>query len=302
MNRDLPDIIRDYEDYLIIIQEKAESTVKSYIGDLMLFINFLKTKNNFKNIPVDNVFINKIELHDIYSFLSYVKRERNNSAYARARKIASIKSFFKYCETKLRIIENNPCHELEIPKLGKHQIQYLSLEESQKLLTNIVGRNKERDYCILTLFLNCALRLSELCNIKVSDIKDDMLVVRGKGDKDRTVYLNEKCIKSLEEYKKIRNKNKSDYLFLSERKKKISKREVQYIVKKNIIDKKLDKNKYSTHKLRHTSATLLYKYGKVDIRTIQKILGHKNISTTQIYTHVDEETLRRAVKLNPLNK
>ena len=302
MNRDLPDIIRDYEDYLIIIQEKAESTVKSYIGDLMLFINFLKTKNNFKNIPVDNVFINKIELHDIYSFLSYVKRERNNSAYARARKIASIKSFFKYCETKLRIIENNPCHELEIPKLGKHQIQYLSLEESQKLLTNIVGRNKERDYCILTLFLNCALRLSELCNIKVSDIKDDMLVVRGKGDKDRTVYLNEKCIKSLEEYKKIRNKNKSDYLFLSERKKKISKREVQYIVKKNIIDKKLDKNKYSTHKLRHTSATLLYKYGKVDISTIQKILGHKNISTTQIYTHVDEETLRRAVKLNPLNK
>lgn len=302
MNRDLPDIIRDYEDYLIIIQEKAESTVKSYIGDLMLFINFLKTKNNFKNIPVDNVFINKIELHDIYSFLSYVKRGRNNSACARARKIASIKSFFKYCETKLRIIENNPCHELEVPKLGKHQILYLNLEESQKLLKNIVGRYKERDYCILTIFLNCGLRLSELCNIKVNDIKDDILVVRGKGDKDRTVYLNEKCIEALEDYKKVRTEIESEYLFLSERKRRISKREVQYIVKKNIIDKNLDKNKYSTHKLRHTSATLLYKYGNVDIRTIQKILGHKNISTTQIYTHVDEETLRRAVKLNPLNK
>lgn len=302
MTRDLPEIIREYEDYLIVIQEKAESTVKSYLCDINLFINFLKTKEKFKEIEEGEVFINNIELTDIYSFLSFVKRERNNSAYARARKIASIKSFFKYCETKLKIIEHNPCHELEVPKLPKRQIAYLDLRESKKILTDVVGRNKERDYCILVLFLNCGMRLSELCNIKLSDIREDMLVVRGKGDKDRTVYLNEVCMQAIKDYLEVRDKMETDYLFLSERHKKICKREVQYIVKKNLEDKELDIKKYSTHKLRHTAATLLYKYGHVDIRTIQKILGHKNIGTTEVYTHVDEETLRKAVKLNPLNK
>lgn len=301
MTRDLPEVLKGYEDYLIIIQEKAEATVKAYICDIMLFINFLKTKEKFKAMNVDETFINIIELADIYAFLSYVKRERNNSAYARARKIASIKSFFKYCETKLKIIDYNPCHDLEVPKLPKHQIFYLNLEESEILLTHIVGRNKKRDYCILVLFLNCGLRLSELCSIKIHDIRDDTLVVRGKGNKDRTVYLNERCLKAINDYLNTRREIKNNYLFISERKRQLSKREVQYIVKKNINDKQLDTKKYSTHKLRHTTATLLHKYGNVDIRTIQKILGHKNISTTEVYTHVDEESLRKAVKLNPLN-
>lgn len=301
MNNDLPVIIREYEDYLLIIQEKSEATIKAYIGDIKLFINFLNTTEKFKGMNVDEEYINKIELTDIYSFLSYVKRERNNSSFARARKIASIKSFFKYCDTKLKIIDHNPCHELEVPNLPKHQIFYLSLEQSEKLLTNVVGRNKERDYCILVLFLNCGLRLSELAEIRKSDIRNDLLVVRGKGNKDRTVYLNERCIKAINEYLEVRSHIKHSYLFISERKRQLSKREIQYIVKKNIKDKNLDTNKYSTHKLRHTTATLLHKYGHVDIRTIQKILGHKNIGTTEIYTHVDEDTLRKAVKLNPLN-
>ena len=302
MTEDLPVVIKEYEDYLIIIQEKTENTVKAYLCDIMLFINFLKTKEKFKDMDVDETFINIIELKDIYSFLSYVKRERNNSAFARARKIASIKSFFKYCETKLKIIDHNPCYELEVPKLAKRQIHYLNLDQAELLLTDIVGRNKLRDYCILVLFLNCGLRLSELCNIKINDIREDTLVVRGKGNKDRTVYLNERCIKAFNEYKKVRIKINCDYLFISERKRQLSKREVQYIVTKNLRNKNFDVKKYSTHKLRHTTATLLYKHGNVDIRTIQKILGHKNIGTTEVYTHVDEESLRQAVKLNPLNR
>ena len=295
------DLLKQYRDYLLIIQEKSELTIKAYLTDLKLFFGYLNTQDKFKNIEFNEDYINSIELMDIYSFLSFVKRERDNSAFARARKIASIKSFFKFCDTKLKIIKHNPCLELEVPKLPKRQIYYLNLEESELLLHNIVGRNKERDYGILVLFLNCGFRLSELCNIKINDIRDDMLVIKGKGDKERTVYLNEKCLGAIDEYLKVRKKINNPYLFISERNNKLSNREVQYIVKKNLENKKLDTRKYSTHKLRHTSATLLYKYGHVDIRTIQKILGHKNVGTTEVYTHVDEDDLRKAVKLNPLN-
>ena len=302
MNREIPEIIMSYEDYLTVIQEKATSTVYAYIIDIMLFVDYLKTKDKYQGRKVDEDFIKLIELKDLYGFLSYVKKERDNSSFARARKIAAIKSFFKYCETKLKILDYNPCRELEVPKQPSKQIYYLTLEESEELLKDIVGRNKIRDLAILTLFLHCGLRLSELCNIKVKDIKDDILVVRGKGNKDRTVYLNEKCIEVIESYKEERKNIKHSYLFLSERKRQISKRTVQYIVQKNILSTGLDTSKYSTHKLRHTAATLLYKHSKVDIRTIQKILGHENIGTTQIYTHVDDEDLRKAIKSNPLNK
>jgi len=294
-------LLREFEDYLLIIQEKSVETVKAYMCDLHLFISYLNTLDKFKDRQFDEEYINDIELMDIYSFLSYVKKERNNSSYARARKIASIKAFFKFCDTKLKIIKHNPCLELEVPKLPKRQIYYLNLEESEMLLKDVVGRNKERDYCILVFFLNCGFRLGELCNIKITDIKDDTVVITGKGNKERTIYLNEKCLAAIEEYKLVRKKISNPYLFLSERGTKLSKRQVQYIVQKNIKDKNLDSTKYTTHKLRHTSATLLYKHGHIDIRTIQKILGHKNIGTTEVYTHVDEEDLRRAIKSNPLN-
>jgi len=302
MKKQVPEIISSYEDYLMIIQEKAASTVYSYIIDIMLLIDYLRTKDKYQGLKVDENFINLIELKDLYGFLSYVKRERNNSSFARARKVASIKSFFKYCESKLNIIDNNPCRELEVPKQPKKQIHYLNLEESKNLLENIVGRNKKRDLAILTLFLNCGLRLSELCNIKTNDMKDDMLVVCGKGDKERTIYLNEKCLEVIKNYSEERKHIKHSFLFISERKNQLCKREVQYIVKKNIVSTGLDANKYSTHKLRHTAATLLYKHSKVDIRTIQKILGHKNISTTTVYTHVDNDQIRNALRSNPLNE
>lgn len=302
MKREIPEIIMGYEDYLMIIQEKSVNTVYGYLIDIMLLVDYLKTKDKYRDLAIDINFIKLIELSDLYGFLSYLKKDRKNSAYARARKVAAIKSFFKYCETKLKIITYNPCNELEIPKKTKKQIYYLNLDESEKLLTNIVGRNKKRDLAILTLFLNCGLRLSELCNIKINDIKEDRLVVRGKGDKDRTIYLNESCLRVIREYQEERKHIKHSYLFVSERKNQICKRDVQYIVKNNIRSTGLDTNKYTTHKLRHTAATLMFKYSNVDIRTLQEILGHKNIATTTIYTHVDDEQVRNAIKSNPLNK
>lgn len=302
MNREIPEIILSYKDYLSVIQEKAKSTVYAYTIDIMLLIDYLKTKEKFQDLEVSETFIKLIELKDLYGFLSYLKNHRDNNSFARARKVAAMKSFFKYCETKLKILENNPCRELEVPKQPSKQINYLTLEESEALLTDIVGRNKTRDLAIITLFLNCGLRLSELCNIKLKDIREDILVVRGKGDKDRTVYLNDRCMEVLNDYIEERKNIKHPYLFLSERKNQISKRDVQYIVQKNLESTGLDTSKYSTHKLRHTAATLLYKYSNVDIRTIQKILGHENIGTTQIYTHVDDDQIRKAIRSNPLNR
>ena len=302
MNMEIPEIILSYKDYLTIIQEKAKSTVYAYMVDIMLLMNYLKTREKFQGFEVSENFVNLIELKDLYGFLSYLKNDRDNNSFARARKIAAMKSFFKYCETKLKILDENPCKDLEVPKQPSKQINYLTLEESESLLKDIVGRNKERDLAIITLFLNCGLRLSELCNIRLKDIREDILVVRGKGDKDRTVYLNDKCLEVLNSYIEERKNIKHSYLFLSERKNQISKRNVQYIVQKNLESTGLDTSKYSTHKLRHTAATLLYKHSNVDIRTIQKILGHENIGTTQVYTHVDDEQVRKAINSNPLNR
>jgi integrase/recombinase XerD len=204
------------------------------------------------------------------------------------------------------VIRHNPSIELESPKINSRHPVYLTLEESKQLLSSIDGENKERDYAIITLFLNCGLRLSELISIDINKINNDKLTVIGKGNKERTVYLNSACIDAINNYLKVRptddNVKDKNALFLSERKRRISKRAVQYLVKKYIGISNLDTEKYSPHKLRHTAATLMYKYGKVDIRSLQQILGHENISTTQIYTHLDDETLRNAINANPLSE
>lgn len=300
--KDVFDIIDEYATYLSVIHEKSKGTVKMYTVNLKLFFEFIKKQDKFKSIQSGEEIIKAIELDDLYEFINYSKNKRKNSASTRANKIAAIKSFFKYCKEKLKIISYNPCSELEAPKIAKRQINYLTLEESQKLLESVDSRNYERDFCIVTFFLNCGLRLNELCNIRVKDIRKDILVVRGKGDKDRSVYLNESCLKALNKYMEVRKELKNEFLFLSERGNLISNRQVQNIIHNSIINAGLDPNKYTVHKLRHTAATLLFKYGNVDIRTLQKILGHKNIATTTIYTHVDDESVRRAVKANPLNR
>ncbi|MGJ0909491.1 tyrosine recombinase XerC [Clostridium botulinum] len=317
INLDLPPILIAYLSYMDTIQNKSRNTIEGYKLDLILFFRFLKlSKNNLplntdiKNIyikDIDENFLNSISLIDIYNFLDYIKNYRYNCSNTRARKVAVLKSFFNYLENKVKIIKLNPTKNLETPKRPKRQPIYLSLKESQMLLDAVKrknGRNKERDYAIITIFLNCGLRLSELCNIKLSDIRNDTLIITGKGDQQRTIYLNNSCLKAINEYLNVRNKMKNiediDHLFLSERKQKINKRSVQRIVQKFIKYAGLDR-KYTVHKLRHTSATLLYKYGEVDIRSIQEILGHENISTTTIYTHVDKEEIRSALKSNPLN-
>ncbi len=308
----LPDIAVEFLEYMETIRGKSKNTITAYSYDLALFFKFIKMKRGYvatdmdiDEIPVDDVdmyIINNISLADLYSFLSFAANQRDNKNYARARKVACIRSFFKYLH-KMKMIKENPSAELESPKINSRHPIYLTLEESKQLLASIDGENKERDYAIITLFLNCGLRLSELISIDINKINNDILTVIGKGSKERTVYLNKACIDAINNYLKVRpvdDVEDKNALFLSERKRRISKRTVQYLVKKYIGISNLDMEKYSPHKLRHTAATLMYKYGKVDIRSIQQILGHENISTTQIYTHLDDETLRNAVNANPL--
>lgn len=314
-----PDFLNSFLDYSITILNKSPNSIKEYNYDLNMFLRFMmqhfnitseKDFNNIniKDFPVD--VLKQITLDDIHSFISYLAINHKSKAATRARKISTIRIFFKYLSQKTDIIEINPAQNLETPKQDKRIPKYLSLDDSKKLLNitaNEENRNKERDYAIITLFLNCGMRLSELVGINIKDIDfgECKLNVIGKGNKERTIYLNKACINAINEYLAIRPKEKINYdskdaLFLSERRDRISKRTVQYTVEKELKRAGLDTTKYSTHKLRHTAATLMYKYGNVDIRALQELLGHESISTTEIYTHVDNEIVRNAVESNPL--
>ncbi len=310
----MPPLAKDFLNYMETIRGKSRNTIKEYCYDLRLFFRFIKLDRNlvdpacdFDKIDVSDIdvdLVRSITLSDLYSFMSFLSRERDNSARTRARKVACIRSFFNYLTTKAKILETNPAAELDSPKILKSLPKYLNIEESKRLLNAVDGKHKERDYAILTLFLNCGLRLSELVNINLNMLRKDTLTVVGKGNKERTIYLNDACIKALEAYLKVRPVNgvrDKNALFLSERKQRISNKTVQHIVKKYIKSSGLDPERYSTHKLRHTAATLMYKYGNVDIRALQEILGHESVSTTEIYTHVDSQQLRNAVKSNPLS-
>lgn len=318
--KNLPESVIDFLNYLETIKGKSLNTIKGYEIDLTLFFRFLKAYKGlitddsleFSEIDIrdmDTSFIRKIKLTDLYAFLSFAEKQRENGNYARARKVAALKSYFKFLQGKAKIIDDNPTLELESPKINKRHPVYLTLDESVNLLNSLDKNNKNfhRDYCILTLFLNCGMRLSELCSIKLDKIKSDTLTIIGKGDKERTVYLNEACLKAINNYLAVRDASKctvddKEYLLLSSRFKPINKRTVELLVKKHIFNSGLSNEKYTPHKLRHTAATLMYKHGNVDILSLQSILGHENISTTQIYTHVDDEILRDAANSNPLAK
>ncbi|AVQ40207.1 recombinase XerC [Clostridium botulinum] len=312
----LPQRLNDFLNYLRTIKGKSENTIESYKLDLIMFFRFLKLykgmvpgETEFNDIEISNISdedIKNISLTDLFAFVSFAENYRNNGSYAKARKVATLRSFFKFLQGKVKIIKENPALELESPKISKRNPVYLTLDESKRLLSSIDGKFKERDLCIVTMFLNCGLRLSELCGINISNIKNDVLTVIGKGNKERTVYLNKACIKSLNDYLSARKEMgekivDKDALFLSKNYTRINKRSVEMLVKKYVKKSGLNGEKYSPHKLRHTAATLMYKHGGVDIRSLQMILGHENISTTQIYTHVDSDRLREAVKSNPLS-
>ena len=310
----LPISVIKYLNYLEGVKSKSELTVLEYASDLRLFFRFLKRSRGWcdKNIPLEEIGIsdltdeqiNSATLTDAYAFLTYCRKERNNDNNARARKVVSIKRFYRYLEVN-GYIEKSPVMHLESPQTRRALPKYLSLEQSVKLLESVDGKTKDRDYCILTLFLNCGLRLSELVSINISDIKDDdTLTVVGKGNKERTIYLNNACLNAIERYMRVRPADgviDRDALFISSRKTRISKQMVQKIVERSLEKSGLAGMGFSTHKLRHTAATLMYQYGNVDPLQLKEILGHENLSTTEIYTHVYSEQLKNAVDSNPLN-
>ncbi len=312
-------ILEQYLRYMQAVQEKSPLTIKEYKYDLLLLFRFLKLDRGLVNLDdetafedisisdIDEKFLNSISSDDLFAFMIFLSRERKASSATRARKVATMKSFFKYLFQKKRIIKDDPSYDLETPRRAKRLPKYLNLEQSRNLLSAAEASTSEfaeRDYCIVTLFLNCGMRLSELRNIDLSDISDDTLRVVGKGNKERTIYLNDACLRALEDYYPVRDtmkKKDKEALFLSSRGTRISAPMIQNIIKRLFTASGIDASSYSVHKLRHTCATLMYKYGQVDIRTLQAILGHQSVATTQIYTHVDEESLHDAVSKNPLS-
>lgn len=314
----IPLILEDYLNYMETIKGTSPNTVKEYYFDLRTFFRFIKLRYRltepdiaFEDIPISDIdidLIKKIDIQDLHAYISFVDKKRENGNYAKSRKVASLRSFFGYLYLKINVIDKNPAEALEFPKRdGRHPI-YLTLDESEHLLNTVLENNNEeyrkRDYAIIMLFLNCGLRLSELASIDVDKIRDnDTLAVIGKGNKERTIFLNEACIEAVNDYLKVRPKDAKDpkALFISKRKNRMSNRAIQHMIDRYLEKANLDTSIYSTHKLRHTAATLMYKYGNVDIRALQEILGHESVSTTQIYTHIDDDRLRDAIKSNPLS-
>lgn len=320
-----PDIIKGFLTYHETIKGHSRKTVDEYFLDLRTFFRYLKIYKNIvpRNTSFDDIsimdidldFVRSVSLSDVYEYLAFLARDRaqhgnsNDTKYglnanSRARKIATIRSYYKYLTVKSKQISENPVQDLDSPKIMKTLPRYLSLDESTNLLSSVIGENQQRDFCILTIFLNCGLRISELVGLNLSDVHSDSLRVLGKGNKERIVYLNDACAEAINAYLLVRRGvptlDKRAF-FLSSRRSRISKSTVHSLVKKHLTAAGLDSSKYSSHKLRHTAATLMLHSG-VDVRTLQELLGHEHLNTTQIYTHVESSSLREAAQSTPLSK
>ena len=308
----LPVLVCEYLRYIDVMKNRSQKTVFEYSINLREFVTFILVDKNIcsnDNIEMnlcDEKFFKDVSLDDAYKYLSFCKNEKNNSPTTRARKVVAIRQFFKYLADNKRILEYNPMKMLDSPKTKKALPKYLSLEQSINLLESVDGKNKERDYAILTIFLNCGLRLSELVALNYNDIKsDNSMRVLGKGNKERIVYLNSACVSAINAYMNVRPKDgviDKNALFLSSRLKRISPKTVQYIVKSFLEKSGLGEMGMSVHKLRHTAATLMYQYGDADVLVLKDILGHENLSTTEIYTHIVDDQKRTAIENNPLSK
>lgn len=312
---DAPPLLKDYLFYMNTVMGRSEKTSYEYYLDIRMFFRYLKRNRGIvsKEIPFDEISISDVDadlvksvtLSDAYAFLNYVANDRKNDSRARARKVSSLKGFYKYLTTKTTLNFPNPLEALEVPNIRKTVPKYLSLEESIEVLDVIDGPYKERDYCIFTLFLNCGMRLSELVGLNLKDIKADSVTVLGKGNKERVIYLNDACLHALDNYLRVRptdvKPEAKDAVFISQKGNRISRRRVQQIVEQTLQKAGLGHQGYSTHKLRHTAATLMFQYGNVDIRVLKEILGHENISTTEIYTHVSNKQMEEAIHNSPLS-
>ena len=314
--REAPPIIREFLNYIGNIKGRSDLTVDEYYRDLRTFFRFIIKDRGLVNVDtdIDKIDISSVDLEmvksvtfmEILLFLNYCKDERDNNAATRARKTSTLKTFFHYLTVKTHKLSYNPTEEIESPKIGKRIPKYLTLEDSLRLLEAVDGEFKERDYCILVFFLNCGLRRSELVGINLSDINsENMITVRGKGNKERTLYLNTACVDALKEYLKVRPVNgisDKNALFISRKNCRITGKGVYHMVNHYLEKIGLGNQGYSPHKLRHTAATLMYQKGGVDIRTLQAILGHSNLGTTQIYTHIADDQVVKALNSNPLSK
>ena len=313
-----PPIIRDFLTYSEIIKGKSSRSVQGYYLDLQTFFRYILSVRGlvekdveFSDIdisPVDINLIKTITISDLYSYLVFCKEERNNNAATRARKTSTLRIFFKYLCNQTHQIETNPAEMLDSPKVKQSLPKHLTLENSFELLNAVDGPNKERDYCILVLFLNCGLRLSELCGLNLQSISSEgMLTVLGKGNKERVIYLNDACNEAIKAYLAVRPNDgipvtDRNALFISRNHRRISNKTVQHIVKSYLEKAGLGDKGFSTHKLRHTAATLMYQHGNVDIRVLKDILGHANLGTTQIYTHISNAQIKNAIDSNHLAK
>ncbi|MBO5409258.1 MAG: tyrosine-type recombinase/integrase [Clostridia bacterium] len=301
-------LVRNFLSHKLTIEGKSPLTVKEYAYDLQTFFRYIVKRLEHRKEPLEEIditgvtieLIRRIEITDIYEYLMFLSKEKQNGVKSRARKLSAIKSFYKYLCVKVHLLEHDIAKDLEMPKTPKTLPRYLELGEAKLLLDSVGGKQKERDYLMLMILLNCGLRVSELQNIKLSDIRNDTLTVTGKGNKERQLFLNEATQKALQDYLQVRKHNSCEYLLLSSRGDAISVAGIQYTVKNLLRKAGLDATKLSTHKLRHTAATLMYKHGKVDIKTLQRVLGHENLNTTEIYTHTDDSMVKEAIDQNPL--
>ncbi len=312
---EFPQVAQYYFNYLITVNGKSPLTVSGYALDLRLFFRFLKMhrgavsgSTDFDEICINDIdidFLKKTTVSEAYAFLAYCTTVRKNNSTSRARKVVAVKRFYRFLALNKQFIDENPLRDLESPRTKKALPKYLTLEQSINLLDCVDGNFRERDFCILTLFLNCGLRLSELVGLNLNDIRNDNTIrILGKGNKERIIYLNSACLTALNNYLRVRPADgvaDRNAVFISRNKRRISKRAVQDIVEKFLKKAGLDGQGYSVHKLRHTAATLMYQYGDVDVRLLKEILGHESLSTTEIYTHVVNSQLKKALDANPLN-
>lgn len=322
---DCPIILRDFLAYHETIKGQSQRTISEYYLDLRMFLRFIKLMRSdmpihtrLDDIPIKDVdieFVRKITTSEIFDFLSYLANDRNPdpdspvpdygiSPTARARKLSAIKSFYKYLTVRTKQLQENPVADLEYPKLRKSLPKYLTFEQSAALLQAVSGPNEKRDYAVLMLFLNCGIRRSELVGLNLSDVYEDRIRVIGKGNKERFVYFGSACRKAIDAYleerkKKILSDNRA--LFGSRDNNRISVTAVHRLVKKALLQAGLDSTQFSAHKLRHTAATMMLS-GGVDVKTVQEVLGHENLNTTQIYTHIENTELKIAAEANPLSK
>lgn len=309
-----PQFLNDYLTHIRIVQGCLERTIFAYYIDIRMFLRYiLKERNeNLREIPIESISIKEFpssvlrEIYkaDIYEYLNYSVEYRDNSPISRARIVSSLRSFFKYLKINTIYIDENPTENIDMHRPKQHMIKYLTLEQSQQLLNSIDTSKSYREYCMITLFLNCGMRLSELVNINIKDIdfSEKTLLLHGKGNKDRIIYINNACIDALKTYLSERENPETELnaVFLSTHKKRITPRRVEQIVEKALNNAGLGNKGFSVHKLRHTSATLMYQYGEVDTLVIKEVLGHSNIATTEIYTHTANEQIRNASEDNPL--